>query len=111
MGTNINLSSASCRTGVSAQSTELQPGEFVYRLGGPHEIRSICGVPCRQCGDPSSPMRMSQAGPPKLIDPIPLYVVRQASFEEWIANIRGNGGNPSAKAIAAERERAHSSFF
>jgi hypothetical protein len=73
----------------------INEGEYVYRLGGPHRAGSICGVPCEQCGDVSSPMMMSAPGPKQIVTPIPFYVVREATREEWEADVRKYGGTPT----------------
>lgn len=73
--------------------------DLVYGFGKPHRPGSICGVTCYQCagrereeGEDPPPTRMSGLGSTRLIEPRPLYIIRPASYAEYVTSAVANGG-------------------
>lgn len=75
-----------------------QSGVFVMNFNFPHGIGSVCRFPCSQCGeteemggliafeDGFNPVPTSNETPA-------LLVLRDAKYEEWLAQVLASGGN------------------
>ncbi len=67
-------------------------GDLVYGLEYPHRLGTVCGVQCEQCGDPEGDSVMTGPGAQGRVDVTPLYIVREATYSEYVASVRRNGG-------------------
>lgn len=69
--------------------------DLVYGFDKPHRVGSICGVRCEQCGsgNPNTVMTvMTGPGPTGRIDTVPLFIHREANYEEYEKSVIANGG-------------------
>ncbi len=62
---------------------------LVYGLAKPHRIGSVCGNPCEQCG--GGMLQMTGPGAMGLIEPIPLFILREATHQEYVASAKEHG--------------------
>lgn len=65
---------------------------MVYSLGKPHEVGSICGNPCKQCGGDTVAVTDPKGTP--VPDPPPFFIIREANYEEYLAEVLSAGGDP-----------------
>lgn len=66
-----------------------QDTPLVYGFSKPHQVGTVCGNPCKQCG---GDMAVMTAAGPTPIEPVPLYIVREATWEEYVVSVVANGG-------------------
>lgn len=65
---------------------------LVYRLHRPHRVGSICGVPCQQCGGDEAVMTGVGDVGNGYVEPLPLFILREATYGEYVASATANGG-------------------
>ena len=63
---------------------------LVWGFNRPHRVGSLCGNPCEQCGHAKVMTGPGNIG--RLAVPLPLLIVREATFEEYAASVISNGG-------------------
>lgn len=65
--------------------------QLVYGFNKKHRVGSVCTKPCEQCGLKTMQI-MTGLGDGDVINPIPLFIVREATYEEYVESVRANGG-------------------
>ncbi len=63
----------------------------VFGFDTPHKLGTVCGNPCEQCD--FEPMVLTGADC-KPLPPIPLFIIREATEQEWADEVRTGGGLP-----------------
>lgn len=71
---------------------------MVFRFGKAHELGSICGIDCEYCNDPKAILYNAFGKP---VDTVPMYILAEATEEQWRSSVVANGGRGIAPSIAA----------
>lgn len=82
---------------------------MIVAFGEPHRIGSVCSFPCEQCGDSASKPEWSEFTG-RLGESLPfqpLFIIREASRDEYIAFVEEVGGFPSAPGQFAYYYEVH----
>jgi hypothetical protein len=65
-------------------------GDFVFGFEFRHEVGTICGMDCRRCGKGA----LMWGANFEILPKTPLFIVSEATREDWERSIRKRGGNP-----------------
>lgn len=63
---------------------------MIFRFEAPHAIGSICGTSCPQC--PACDHTVLRDSFNNELPDTPLFIVREATKQEWLDEIREEGG-------------------
>src|SRR5690349_11909108 len=75
---------------------------LVYALDRWHPTGIVCGNPCEYCGHGDA-MKMSAPGSPAGMVPIPMFLVREATYDEYVASVMENTGGKAKSGQLAPR--------